>query len=83
MKTFPLYFTSGYGILWIIVLLISLLTQKRIDTGTFGLVGFPFIALVYASIRKAYETPEQKEIATLRKELYELTKELDEYKNRE
>ena len=45
------YFTSAYGACWLILLIISLATMSRINTGIFGLVGFPVVAVIYATLR--------------------------------
>ena len=39
--------------IWLILLGFSLLIQSHIDAGLFGLIGFPIIAAIYASIRHA------------------------------
>lgn len=51
--SFWTYFSSGYGTLWIVVLGVALISQSHIDTGAFGLFGFPVIALVYALVRRS------------------------------
>ena len=51
MSKFWLHFTSGYGAIWFILMLAAVLTHSRINTGEFGLFGFPILALIYASIR--------------------------------
>jgi hypothetical protein len=44
-------FAAAYGTCWFVALLLALLTRSRIDTGAFGLVGFPLIGVFYATIR--------------------------------
>ena len=54
MKTsFWTYFTSGYGVLLLILLGLSLITRSHIDAGLFGLIGFPVIAAIYAWVRRS------------------------------
>jgi len=53
--SFWTYFSSGYGMLWLIVLGCSLLSQSHINTGGFGLIGFPIIAWIYASMRRSQD----------------------------
>lgn len=45
------HFAAAYGTLWLVMLFIAFVTQSHIDTGLFGLVGFPIIALIYATAR--------------------------------
>lgn len=52
MASFFTYFTSGFGTLFLVALLVSLVTGERVDTGAFGLIGFPLLALLYAIARK-------------------------------
>lgn len=51
--SFWTYFTSSYGICWLIIFVVALVGQTNIQTGEFGLFGFPIIALVYAFIRRS------------------------------
>jgi hypothetical protein len=44
-------FAAAYGTCWLLTVLMAVVTQSQIDTGAFGLVGFPLIALIYAVIR--------------------------------
>jgi hypothetical protein len=66
--SFFTYFTSAYGTLWLVVVLISLVSQSTIQTGAFGMYGFPVIALVYAIVRAMPTPEEQKEMERLKKE---------------
>ena len=51
MGRFYGHFAAAYGTMWLIMLLLALVTQSHIETGLFGLVGFPIIALIYAAVR--------------------------------
>ena len=48
------HFAAAYGTLWLILFGAALLTQSRINLGTFGMIGFPVISLLYAIIRYAF-----------------------------
>jgi len=54
MGKFWLHFTSGYGFMWIVVMLVAVLTQSHVNTGEFGLIGFPIISAIYAFVRIRY-----------------------------
>jgi hypothetical protein len=45
------HFAAAYGTLWLVMLILAFVSQSHIDTGLFGLVGFPIIALIYATVR--------------------------------
>jgi hypothetical protein len=51
MARFYGHFAAAYGTMWLVLLLLALVTQSNINTGLFGLIGFPIIALIYAAIR--------------------------------
>ena len=51
MKRFYGNFAAAYGTLWLVMLLLAVVTQRHIDTGLFGLIGFPIIAIIYAVLR--------------------------------
>ncbi len=52
MRTsFWTYFTSGYGIIWMIFLGFNFIGQTYTNAGVFGLIGFPIIAAIYATMR--------------------------------
>lgn len=65
------HFACAYGTIWLAMLGCSLLSQQHINTGAFGLFGFPVIALVYAFIRRAVQEPGVDEKAGL---LFEIQK---------
>ena len=55
MTPLRFYEHFAYGTIWLLVLAIALATQQHIDTGLFGLIGFPVISLIYAFVRKSSE----------------------------
>ena len=44
-------FAAAYGTCWLVTLFLAVVTQSRIDTGAFGIIGFPLIGIFYATIR--------------------------------
>ncbi|MHC4409445.1 MAG: hypothetical protein ACYS0E_04325 [Planctomycetota bacterium] len=69
---FYLHFAAAYGTFWLFLMSVALIGQTHIDTGVFGLVGFPIIAGVYSAIRSQNPTPEDREVARLRRKVTEL-----------
>ena len=51
MMKFYGHFAAAYGTCWLVVLVVAFLTGSHIETGLFGLVGFPLGALAYAAFR--------------------------------
>ncbi|MEM6256879.1 MAG: hypothetical protein AAGI37_01035 [Planctomycetota bacterium] len=51
------HFAAAYGTLWLVMLLVAFISQSYIDTGLFGLLGFPIIALIYAIARTVMSVP--------------------------
>jgi hypothetical protein len=51
MGRFYEHFAAAYGTMWLVVVLLAVITQSHIETGLFGLIGFPIIALIYAAVR--------------------------------
>lgn len=47
------HFAVAYGTLWLIVMLLATFTWTPINTGLFGLIGFPIIALIYAFVKRS------------------------------
>lgn len=47
------HFAVGYGTIWLVLMLLAVCTGTHINTGIFGLVGFPILALIYAFLRRA------------------------------
>lgn len=45
------YFAAAYGTMWLMIVFAALVSQSHIETGLFGLIGFPIIALIYAIVR--------------------------------
>jgi thiosulfate reductase cytochrome b subunit len=69
MKLFWLHFTSAYGTIWFVLLILALITQSNIRTGEFGLFGFPVLAAVYAwFVTNSVKEKEQNEIDRLSEE---------------
>jgi hypothetical protein len=66
---FYLHFAAAYGTFWLFLMCIALIGQTHIDTGVFGLVGFPIIAGVYAALRSQSPTAEDREIERLRRKI--------------
>ena len=71
------HFAAAYGTMWLAMLGLALITQTRINTGTFGLIGFPIIALVYAFIR-LWSEPSHDETMRLQQRLLRRVAELEE-----
>jgi hypothetical protein len=57
-----------YGAIWAVLMAVALVTQSHINTGTFGLYGFPLIAIGYALYQRDKKTPEEHELEQLRLE---------------
>ena len=51
LRRFYGHFAAAYGTCWFIVVALAFLTQNHIDTGLFGLVGFPALVVIYATAR--------------------------------
>ena len=66
------HFACAYGTIWLVTLGFAVLTQQHIDTGAFGLFGFPVIALIYAFLRRSTDNQEFYEMERLRGELNDL-----------
>lgn len=47
------HFAVAYGTIWLVLMLLAVCTETHINTGIFGLIGFPILALIYAFIRRA------------------------------
>jgi hypothetical protein len=71
------HFAAAYGTIWLVLLGLSVISQTRINTGAFGLIGFPVIALVYAFIRLGSE-PSPDENMRLQQRLLRRVAELEE-----
>jgi hypothetical protein len=51
MGRFYEHFAAAYGTMCLVVVLLAVVTQSHIETGLFGLIGFPIVALIYAAVR--------------------------------
>jgi hypothetical protein len=51
MGRFYGHFAAAYGTMCLVMVLLAVVTQSHIETGLFGLIGFPIIALIYAAVR--------------------------------
>ena len=58
MVTFYMDFAVAYASLFLAVLALALLSGTHIETGLFGLIGFPAIGVVYAFVRRG-KTPKR------------------------
>lgn len=47
------HFAVAYGTIWLVLMVVALLTQSNINTGAFGMFGFPALALIYAFFRRS------------------------------
>jgi hypothetical protein len=71
------HFAAAYGTIWLVLVGFALIMQSHIDAGAFGLLGFPVIALIYASIRIASaRSPNELELLRRRVAQLELEQEL-------
>ena len=48
------HFAAAYGTLWLVTVFIALVSNSSINTGYFGLIGYPLIALIYAVSRMVF-----------------------------
>jgi hypothetical protein len=60
------YFAAAYGTIFFSLMLVALLTHSHINTGAFGMCGFPIIALIYAIFRSLGASSQQSEIELLK-----------------
>ena len=78
-------FACAYGTLWLITFSLALITQSHIDTGAFGLIGFPIIAIIY-SFKKPEEINQMDHealIKHLKNKVYRLEKQIYEQETKE
>lgn len=47
------HFATAYGTIWLVLMLVALCTGSYIQTGLFGLIGFPILSLIYALVRRS------------------------------
>ncbi|MCI0651934.1 MAG: hypothetical protein L0Z55_08625 [Planctomycetes bacterium] len=69
MREFYRDFAAAYGTCWLVLIGVAVLTMSRIDTGAFGLFGFPAIAFIYALIRRSNT---QREVQKLGRRVIDL-----------
>ena len=74
-------FSSAYGTFWLIAFALSIITQSRVETGAFGVYGFPLMALGYAFWRKKHYEKTANEQANLRAEIAELKEMINNRRN--
>ena len=51
------HFAAAYGTLWLVVVILAVLTQSHVQTGIFGVFGFPIVSLFYAIARTVMADP--------------------------
>jgi hypothetical protein len=51
VRRFYGHFAAAYGTCWLVLLALAMVTMSNIQTGLFGLLGFPVISILYAIIR--------------------------------
>jgi len=49
--TFYRDFAAAYGTCWLVMLILALVSQSNIQTGAFGVFGFPVIGLIWAFVK--------------------------------
>jgi hypothetical protein len=57
--TFYRDFAAAYGTCWLVMLIFSLVSQSHINTGAFGVFGFPVIGLIWAFVKLSMYKSEQ------------------------
>src|SRR5262245_59415840 len=60
------HFAAAYGTCWLILLAAALVSQTHIDTGLFGLLGFPVVGCVYALYRRSSGDSQGSELQELK-----------------
>jgi len=45
------YFSSAYGTCFLAMFAVAIITRSQVQTGAFGVFGFPIISLIYAFYR--------------------------------
>lgn len=81
MKNFWLHFSSAYGTIWFVLFFIAIITQTKIETGEFGLYGFPIIAGFYAWYKINAEAVKNQDVEQLKTDLLALHHEVDRLRN--
>ena len=83
MGEFYYHFAAAYGTIWFALLLLALITQKNINTGQFGLIGFPVLSLIYAAIVVSNKNKADNEKEDLQRKISEIEQRLSDLKNME
>jgi hypothetical protein len=69
MSRFYGHFAAAYGTIWFCLMLFALLTTSHVNTGAFGMFGFPVIALIYAIVRSSAVSGQDSETEFLRERI--------------
>lgn len=77
-KKFYGHFAAAYGTIWLGLLAVAVLTQSHINAGTFGMIGFPAIAIVYAVVRTNSRGEGESELTALKRKVARLERLLAE-----
>ena len=72
-------FAAAYGTCWFLLMLIAFATRSHIETGMFGVIGFPVIGAIYALVRKNSEQPTQDEVQILNERIARLEEDRKNY----
>jgi hypothetical protein len=70
------YFAMAFGTCWFVLLSLAVILQTHIDAGYFGLIGFPVISIIYASIMRRRKTDLEYEYEQLQRDNHSLRAEL-------
>ena len=66
MARFYGHFAAAYGTFWLCLFVAAVVSQSHVNAGTFGMCGFPVLALVYAVARSSVGGGEAAELGALR-----------------
>ncbi|MDJ0523167.1 MAG: hypothetical protein QNJ90_13945 [Planctomycetota bacterium] len=75
MARFYGHFAAAYGTIWFALMCAAIVSQSNINTGEFGLYGFPVIALAYAVFRMQGGKQNSSELDALRRRIARLERE--------
>ena len=78
MRKFYYDFAAAYGTLWLLMLLLAILTQSKIQLGTIGFFGFPAISLVWAVIMMSSRKTSNPNDITSDQKLREIRKKIEQ-----
>jgi hypothetical protein len=74
-------FAACYGTIWLVMLIVALISGTNINTGYFGLIGFPAISLIFAFVQDYREKHfDQDENYTLDKKIADIQQQLNDLK---